>query len=447
MTPSDAGDRKRMPGLRTVLIAGLAGMLLVFGVAAIQAVRLLGTMRAENRALRAEALDRSHKLATVRYCIQLSQQYVNEHASAREPVASESDVRDQWTRMMADLTAYRFSGDDDAARLGQLRNQLEAHWAGLNRAMESSATERRLDEEEARPLRISAVQITAQIEDIDARQTAATEVTIQDQFERLGHGLGLALNFALATALLMALGCGIYILRIERQNHRRYEEIAVARRDLEQLSARLVDAQENERRTISRELHDQVGQTLNAVLVDAANLAQRIPADDEIGQRYLNSIRAHADSSVNSIRDISLLLRPSMLDDLGLIPALEWQARETSRRTRIDVRVSAENVDDSLPDAIRTCVYRVVQEALQNVARHSGASHATIGVRQAGGTLSLTIEDDGAGFNPQRTRGMGLLGIEERVRQLGGQVEVQSEPGKGTKVRVSLPVDVPAGRR
>jgi signal transduction histidine kinase len=338
MTPSDAGDRKRMPGLRTVLIAGLAGMLLVFGVAAIQAVRLLGTMRAENRALRAEALDRSHKLATVRYCIQLSQQYVNEHASAREPVASESDVRDQWTRMMADLTAYRFSGDDDAARLGQLRNQLEAHWAGLNRAMESSATERRLDEEEARPLRISAVQITAQIEDIDARQTAATEVTIQDQFERLGHGLGLALNFALATALLMALGCGIYILRIERQNHRRYEEIAVARRDLEQLSARLVDAQENERRTISRELHDQVGQTLNAVLVDAANLAQRIPADDEIGQRYLNSIRAHADSSVNSIRDISLLLRPSMLDDLGLIPALEWQARETSRRTRIDVR-------------------------------------------------------------------------------------------------------------
>jgi signal transduction histidine kinase len=147
---------------------------------------------------------------------------------------------------------------------------------------------------------------------------------------------------------------------------------------------------------------------------------------------------------VNSIRDISLLLRPSMLDDLGLIPALEWQARETSRRTRIDVRVSAENVDDSLPDAIRTCVYRVAQEALQNVARHSGASHARIAVSQSDTMLSLTVEDNGSGFDPRRTRGMGLLGIEERVRQLKGRLEVQSEPGKGTTVRVTLPIPAAA---
>ena len=108
------------------------------------------------------------------------------------------------------------------------------------------------------------------------------------------------------------------------------------------------------------------------------------------------------------------------------------------------MRVSAENVDDSLPDAIRTCIYRVTQEALQNVARHSGASHARIGVRQSDGMLSLTIEDDGSGFNPQRTRGMGLLGIEERVRQLSGRLEVRSEPGKGTTVRVSLPLPASA---
>jgi signal transduction histidine kinase len=225
----------------------------------------------------------------------------------------------------------------------------------------------------------------------------------------------------------------VYIFRIERQNQLRYREIVA-------LSARLVDAQETERRTISRELHDQVGQTLNALLVDAANLARRLPADDEPSQNYLNNIRSFADSSVNSIRDIALLLRPSMLDDLGLIPALEWQARETSRRTGIDVRVAAENVDDSLPDAIRTCVYRVVQEALQNVSRHSGASHVKITVRQPNGAVSLTIEDDGAGFDPRRTRGMGLLGMEERVRQLGGKLEVQSQPGKGTTLHISLPV-------
>jgi signal transduction histidine kinase len=345
---------------------------------------------------------------------------------------------------MADLTPYRFSSDGDAVQFEQLRKMLQEHWLGLNRALEASAPKRRPDDEEIRPLRVSALEITERVEDIDAKQTAAAQLTIQDQFDRLGRALGLALNFALGSALLLALGCVVYILRIERQNHLRYEEIVAARRDLEQLSARLVDAQEIERRTISRELHDQVGQTLNALLVDAANLARRIPPDDEIGQRYLNNIRSFADSSVNSLRDISLLLRPSMLDDLGLIPALEWQARETSRRTGIDVRVSAESVDDSLPDEIRTCVYRVVQEALQNVSRHSGASHAKIGVRQAEGMVALTIEDGGSGFDPRRTRGMGLLGMEERVRQLGGRLEVQSQPGKGTMVRVSLPVPAPA---
>ncbi len=152
----------------------------------------------------------------------------------------------------------------------------------------------------------------------------------------------------MGAALLLAAGCLLYIFRIERQNNRRYQEVLKARGALEQLSARLVDAQEIERRTISRELHDQVGQTLNAVLVDAANLAKRIQADDTVSLRYLDNIRTFADSSVNSIRDIALLLRPSMLDDLGLIPALEWQAREVSRRSGIKVTVTAENVSDSL---------------------------------------------------------------------------------------------------
>ena len=413
---NDAGDRKQLPALRSVLIAGFGGMLLLFGIAAIQSIRLLTAMRAENQVLREQALDRSRKLATVRYCVLLSQQYLNDQASR-------SDLRSQWTRLMADLSAYPLSNDP------QLRQMLLEHWSGLSRAMEQSS-----DDREIRPLRVSAVEITERVEDIEAKQMAATALMIQDQFDRLGHGLGLTLNLALGSALLLALGCVVYIVRIERQNQLRYQEIVA-------LSARLVDAQDTERRTISRELHDQVGQTLNALLVDAANLARRLPADDETSQCYLNNIRSFADSSVNSIRDIALLLRPSMLDDLGLIPALEWQARETSRRTGIDIRVAAENVDDSLPDAIRTCVYRVVQEALQNVSRHSGAAHVKINVRQPNGAVSLTIEDDGAGFDPRHTRGMGLLGMEERVKQLGGKLEVQSQPGKGTTLRVSLPVE------
>jgi signal transduction histidine kinase len=185
-----------------------------------------------------------------------------------------------------------------------------------------------------------------------------------------------------------------------------------------------------------------VGQTLNALLVDAANLSKRVQPEDTVSQRYLDNIRKYADSSVNSIRDIALLLRPSMLDDLGLIPALEWQAREVSRRSGIKVKVSAENVTDSLPDEMRTCIYRVVQEALQNVLRHSGAKCSMVTVRQDEHSLFLSVEDDGHGFDPNLTRGLGMLGMEERVRQLGGQFEVQSIPGKGTVLRVTLPVPV-----
>ena len=149
-----------------------------------------------------------------------------------------------------------------------------------------------------------------------------------------------------------------------------------------------------------------------------------------------------ADSSVNSIRDIALLLRPSMLDDLGLIPALEWQAREVSRRSGIKITVTAENVSDSLSDEMRTCIYRIVQEALQNVARHSAAKSAVVTVRQDDSSLFLSVEDDGCGFDPERTRGLGMLGMEERVRKLKGQFQIRSASGKGSALLVTLPIPV-----
>jgi signal transduction histidine kinase len=412
--------------LRIALIAGLGGMLGIFAVAGWESVRLLAAMRAENQELQNAARLRSRKLASIRTSILVSQQWLGQNGD------SAARVRDSWTRTMAELADYPPAGDDDAALFRRLHGMLENHWSRLDRALsEAPPSSQAAPSDTAGPLRIAALEITTQLDDVDARQAAATGLAIRNQFEGLGRGLALSLNFALVAALLLAIGCAVYVLRIERLNRARFEELRRAR-------AALVDAQETERTTISRELHDQVGQTLNAVLVDAANLARRIPQNDTVSRGYLDNIRSYADSSVNSIRDIALLLRPSMLDDLGLIPALEWQAREVSRRTGIDVRVSAEGVADSLPDAVRTCVYRVVQEALQNVSRHSGARHARVTVKQAPDGLTLAVEDDGAGFDPARTRGMGLLGMEERVRQLGGRLEVKSAPGKGAAVAVAL---------
>jgi signal transduction histidine kinase len=128
-----------------------------------------------------------------------------------------------------------------------------------------------------------------------------------------------------------------------------------------------------------------------------------------------------------------------MLDDLGLIPALKWQARESSKSTSMDVTIAAELDSDELPDEYKTCIYRVVQEALHNCARHSHATTVRIRVGQESNRLVLTIQDDGRGFDIGETKGLGLLGIQERVTRLGGQCRVQSEPGRGTILTVDLP--------
>jgi signal transduction histidine kinase len=449
--PQAATDGYSARGLRFALMAGFGGMALIFLVATIDAVRLLGAMRAENKILRAAALERTNHLASIRSSLLLTQTYVGDYFLDQDEQNSEdylAKVQEAWSRVRSDLANYRSTALDEERLVKRLEDLLDQHRRNLSRAMSPSAAGRRRAASfysgEILPLRTSVVEITAQLEDIDARQAAATEAQIQGEFESLGARLSVLLRLALGAALVLAAGCLLYIFRMERQNSRRYREILKARKALEQLSARLVEAQEVERRTISRELHDQVGQTLNALLVDAANLAKRIQTDDSVSLRYLDNIRRFADSSVNSIRDIALLLRPSMLDDLGLIPALEWQAREVSRRSGIKVKVTAGSVPDSLPDEVRTCIYRVVQEALHNVSRHSGAKSAVVTVHEDGGSLLLSVEDDGCGFDPERMRGLGMLGMEERVRQLGGRFEVHSASQKGSALRVTLPIPVAA---
>ena len=207
---------------------------------------------------------------------------------------------------------------------------------------------------------------------------------------------------------------------------------------LKDLSARLVQAQETERRALSRELHDEVGQSLTAVLVELRYLSacQRVRSEDETA--HLETVKGLVENSVRVVRNMALLLRPSMLDDLGLIPALRWQARETSKRTSMDVSVAAELDSDNLPDEYKTCIYRVVQEALHNCARHSGATTVRIRVEQHVDRLALTIQDDGQGFDVRQMKGLGLLGIQERVARLGGAFSVHSKPGGGTIISIDL---------
>jgi signal transduction histidine kinase len=234
-----------------------------------------------------------------------------------------------------------------------------------------------------------------------------------------------------------------YIVRLDRQTRARYVELARSQHALQQLSARLVDAQETERRAISRELHDEVGQSLGALLVDIGRLSTTLSGGHPEVKSQLDNLKSVAEQTFQTVRNIALLLRPSMLDDLGLAAALEWQGREVSRRSQIEVSVESESIPEDLPDEYKIYIYRLVQEALNNAVRHSGARNAKVVVERLEESIGVRVTDDGRGFDPARLRGMGILGMEERVKHLGGTLRVESQMGKGTTVTADLPI--PAG--
>ncbi len=278
------------------------------------------------------------------------------------------------------------------------------------------------------------------IDQLNALEMSAGDAKLNHAFNQLRFRLVVMLTLTLAAGVLLATFTMRRTLRLEKELERRYREGVETRQELQDLSARLVMAQEEERRAISRELHDEVGQSLSALLMEAGNAAAQVPPDSAEIRRHVDSIKKLAEASVNVIRNMTLLLRPSMLDDFGLVPALEWQAREVSKRTGLRVQVSADDGAGDLPDAHKTCIYRVVQEAQHNCARHSQARSVKVVVEQEPEKIVLSVEDDGRGFDANRVRGLGLVGMAERVTHLGGVFAVRSQPGSGTKVAVELPL-------
>jgi signal transduction histidine kinase len=229
--------------------------------------------------------------------------------------------------------------------------------------------------------------------------------------------------------------------RLEKKYLEEHQATLAAKQDLQRLSARLVAAQEQERQTISRELHDQVGQTLTAIKIDVTRAEQGLdPTQTELAER-LRRARKGAEETLEIIRRLSMLLRPSMLDDLGLSAALGWYTKQFAASTAIRVSLNDDGSADQAPDAHKISLYRIVQEALTNCARHSEAKSILIKLASEEDRYIIRIEDDGKGFLPSHEgRGIGLIGIEERVAEMGGILEVNSAPGAGTKIFVSIPL-------
>jgi signal transduction histidine kinase len=363
-----------------------------------------------------------------------------------QPAPSPADVTKQIAEVRAALREFPPDRDpQEQLFLAAMQQQLQEQEASCAVVLTWRADLRRQRAhqfigQQLIPWRTRVFEISSQISSVDEQKLAMENLAMAARFQSLESRIVWLVSLSLLAGVLMSLVCGWYILRLERQGRQRYEALSHSRLELESLSARLVEAQEEERRAISRELHDEVGQSLGALLVEVGQLSKLLPPDDRVTQAQIAHIKSVAENAVKSIRDIALLLRPPMLDDLGLVPALEWQAREISRRGDMEVEVHSENVSETLPDEMRVTIYRLVQEALNNAASHASAKNARVAIMQNPDRITVEIADDGHGFDPVRQRGMGILGMEERVRRLGGSFTIESSPGKGAHVRAELPL-------
>jgi signal transduction histidine kinase len=236
---------------------------------------------------------------------------------------------------------------------------------------------------------------------------------------------------------------------LEEKVEQRTAELNSANYSLGELSARLLHLQDEERRRIARELHDSVGQTLAALSMNLATVGAEIERLTKTANIVADSTALVNDMS-SDIRTISYLLHPPLLDEAGLSSALTWYIRGFSERSKIDIQLHIQKDFGRLSRDLETAIFRVVQECLTNIHRHSGSSVARISIAHSDGTVRVEVEDKGKGISPQKhaemfsgeaaTPGVGVRGMRERLRQLGGTLDIRSDgEGKGTLVTARLP--------
>jgi signal transduction histidine kinase len=433
-----------MRARRSILLAAaLAGLLLVIGISA-SAV----WWNARDSQDQVAALQRAHMqagvaLAAIRANVYLNAILTRDYRLDPDPSHTAQYI-DQFSGIQAEtdrnFRLLEASGLDEAQKsaLKHLHDELAAYWDSTENLLYLSPEEKREQRTEMLRQRVRRRQeIFSLAEQVEGLVTAnfvreRQRITGADQEFRasLGWTTGIALLLGLAIAGVTL----VRMLALERQSE-------LAESELRLLSGQIRTAQEQERKYLSRELHDQVGQMLTGLRMELGSIARVLGnSESEVSSRIARA-KGTVEQTLRVVRDIAMLLRPSMLDDLGLIPALAWLFKEVSRPSGIEIHSSIDPVVDKLPDAHRTCVYRIVQEALTNASRHSGARNIDISIRREEDQVTGAVVDDGRGFDrgDQKRGGLGFLGMEERVREAGGSIDVSSAPGRGTRIEFRLP--------
>jgi signal transduction histidine kinase len=442
--------------IRTVLLVGFGltlGLWLFSGYYFTRRVTELQSRSAQvtQRYIRAQT-----QMSTVRSQVLLISVYARDALLDPRPESIldyRQHIDDAFQAMKRALTEYEpvLGTASESDRVQQLRTRIEEFQLAILDVLGSDSTTWRdtalmILRDRIMPKREQAMRVSEDVQSINRAAYIDQQSATSSIYELTQRRIWTQFGLAVAASFFIGLLAVKYAARLEREIREQQARGAKNTADLQRLSAQLLTAQEDERRTIARELHDEVGQALTAIKVELA-VAEGAMGTASGSEPLLATARGLTESALQTVRDLSRLLHPAVLDDIGLTAAIETYVREFRKRYVVTVDFVHE-----LPAEIRleagaeAAAYRIVQEALTNVARHAQASRCCVSLRRIDDTIRLAVEDDGRGFDAERERngpgerGLGLLGMQERVGRLGGTCRVDSAPGKGTRVEINLPI-------
>ncbi len=439
--------------IRGVLLIGFGLLFAIWFVSGADLVRRV--IEVENRAseVHRRFITADKELLTVRTQILLGSVYLRD-ALLDTPDTAES-YRDRLQRVREEiddaLMRYGPIIDSPGERrtFSQLRTEIQDFWETVLPALRWD-TERRATQARAL-LRERVIPKRQLIITISDRAQGLNRAAFDEQQAQLANIYGAMRRRVWETSAgVLVLGVVVafvvigYAGRLEGKIRRQQSRERETTQNLQRLSAKLVTAQEEERRSIARELHDEIGQALTAIKVELA-VVERVLGPEARARNVLGEARSITDHALQTVRDLSQLLHPPLLDDLGLAATLDWYLTGFSKRTGVAAELVCEGLEGRLVSEVEMCLYRITQEALTNVAKHAEATSCRVYLRRQVDNVTLTVEDNGKGFDVQRVmsslsrRGLGLLGVQERAAGFGGRFRVESATGAGTRLTVDLP--------
>lgn len=460
--PQEAPPRFRFltPGpfgstIRTVLVLGFVVIFGLWFVSTYVLVQRVSEAERQSAAITARFTAGEELLFTMRAQVLLSSVYVRDAALDTRPDAT-SFHRKQLRTARADIerAIARYLPEVDSTiereHWTRVQAELQDYWTSLAPVLTGDVIRTPSDvyaflRREVLPRRDLIVRISDDLRALNQDALEQQQADVARLHQVLRQQLWWTSGIAVVCALAIALFAAGYAGRLEWRIREQHQQERHHKRELQRLSAELVHAQENERRTIGRDLHDEIGQALMTIKLDLGAI-ERSGQVSGAAAHALAEARSTTDHAIHSVRDLSQLLHPAMLDQFGLAVTLEAYVRSFSQRTGIETALVQDRMEGRIASELEIAVYRVVQEALTNVSKHAQAASCRVYLHRLPYSILVTVEDNGMGFDRARLDGknerpgVGLVGVRERVSRLGGTFRLDTHLGKGTRLTIELPI-------